>query len=585
MKCGFVAALLLAGLLAPGGATAAVWSSYDASTQRLVVESDADDPIVVTCAGSEVAVNGLRPGTAPLECGRVVQLVVRGGPGANRIDLARMTFGGSGSHGVNARVSVAAGAGDDLVVGPAGLVLVRLDGGAGSDRLEGRSLDTYLFGPAGAPETDTIVEEGSIACDPTFDDSVRHNLSFWTVPWDGLDFSELGRDDPLTVALAAPGGLLAQHRNRTLRLETPSPQPFEAVAGGSGGDVISGACLTTGGDGNDHITGSSTGDLLDGGRGDDTLVGLGGPDSLQGGPGSDLLAGSAGADKLVGSGGDDTLTGGAGSDVYLFGADDGPQQDVVVEGLTAGNDVLSYLGAAPARIDLAPPGSVLAEAAGTRVLASPGSERRFEGVIGGSGNDVLLGSDRENQLWGGGGVDLAAGRSGNDIYHVDWAASMPYGAYGIHEAWSGPFGPRPQLPGWNPFGIATRPPSRLRIVERAGEGRDTLDIGEGRLGSWGRLEGQLRSGARVDLSGASRLVQAGGVSAVAATQFTRENLENVRGSMFDDTIVGNAAANVLEGRYGRDTIVGGRGFDTCLTYRREDVLRACERTRRRDPDR
>ena len=589
MKLRFVAGIIVAGLLAPGAAAAAVTSSYDSSARRLVVESDADDPIVVACAGSEVTVNGLRPDSGAIECGRIVQLVVRGGPGANRIDLARMTFGSTGSKGVNARVEVSAGAGDDHVIGPEGWVLVRLDGGAGDDRLEGRSLDTYLFGAAAAPETDTIVEPGSSSCEPTAFDTVQHNRSYWTVPWDGLDFSTLGPGDDLSVVLSAPGGLLAQHRNRTVRLEAPSAQSFEAVAGGAGDDVISGACLTTGGDGDDRITGSPTGDLLDGGRGNDTLLGLSGPDSLQGGVGTDTLAGGAGADKLVGSGGDDTLAGGAGSDVYVFGADDGAQHDVAVEGPVAGVDVLSYLGAAPVRIDLSAPRAVLASAAGLRVVASSGSEARFEGAIGGSGNDVLLGNGRANHLWGGGGVDLADGRGGNDTYHVDWSGSMPYSAYGIYEFWSGPFGGRPSLPGWSPFDTATRPQSRLRILERAGEGRDTLDLAERFLvseGYGGRLEGQIRStGARVDLSGKQQLVRAGRVSAVAATPHTPAQLENVRGTQYDDTIVGNAAVNVLEGRFGRDRIAGGRGFDACLTHRGEDVLRGCERVRPRDPDR
>jgi hypothetical protein len=80
-------------------------------------------------------------------------------------------------------------------------------------------------------------------------------------------------------------------------------------------------------------------------------------------------------------------------------------------------------------------------------------------------------------------------------------------------------------------------------------------------------------------------VSAGKISAVAGTRATAANLENVRGTIYDDRIVGNAAANVIQGRQGRDRISGDAGLDTCLVHRSEDVLRGCERIRARNPDR
>ena len=571
----------------PAAARAAVSTTYDPASRTLRVESDGADEIVVGCAGGQTTVNGLPAAAGPLSCADVVRLVVRGGPGANRIDLSSAMLGTTGSRGITSSASVSAGGGDDDVIGPRGSVVTRLAGGAGSDRLEGRAFDTYVFGTASAPEVDTIVEPGSAKCEPSFVDTDVPNRSWWTVPWDALDFSALGPTDVLRVQLAAPGGIVADHRARTVRLESTGLQPLDAVAGGAGDDTIAGACLTDGRAGDDRLTGSPSGDGLLGGLGDDALAGGDGRDVLDGGAGSDVLNGDAGADELVGGSGDDELAGGSGHDVYLFGSFDGRQTDRVAEQAAAGVDVLSLQYDDPVRVDLGTPHAVVATARDARILTPPGESRHFEGIIGGAGDDILLGHGGGNHFWGGGGSDRAVGLGGNDVYHVDWSGSLPAAAYSSSEFWSGPI-QRGASWGRSVFDAATRPRSRLKIVEGRNGGRDTLDVAEGWLASegfWQRLEGQITSGARVDLSGGGPLVSAGKVAAVAGTRGTAANLENVRGTTGDDRIVGNAAANVIEGRQGRDRISGGAGRDTCLVHRSEDVLRGCERIRARNPDR
>jgi len=75
---------------------------------------------------------------------------------------------------------------------------------------------------------------------------------------------------------------------------------------------------TTGGTGNDRITGNTQNNLLIGGDGNDILQGLGGDDILWGGAGNDVLNGGSGNDSLWGGLGNDILTGGVGNDKYLF---------------------------------------------------------------------------------------------------------------------------------------------------------------------------------------------------------------------------------------------------------------------------
>jgi Ca2+-binding RTX toxin-like protein len=43
---------------------------------------------------------------------------------------------------------------------------------------------------------------------------------------------------------------------------------------------------------------------------------------------------------------------------------------------------------------------------------------------------------------------------------------------------------------------------------------------------------------------------------------TLNNIENIVGTAFNDTLVGKAGANIIEGGFGRDILTGGRGVDT-----------------------
>ncbi|TXI67122.1 MAG: calcium-binding protein [Limnohabitans sp.] len=86
-------------------------------------------------------------------------------------------------------------------------------------------------------------------------------------------------------------------------------------------------------------------------------------------------------------------------------------------------------------------------------------------------------------------------------------------------------------------------------------GNDTIDGGAGN--DWAEYN-QAGAGLVVDLSQNTALNDGqGGVDVLL-------NMENVRGGMFNDTITGDAQANVLEGGGGNDTIDGGDGLDTAF---------------------
>jgi Ca2+-binding RTX toxin-like protein len=238
------------------------------------------------------------------------------------------------------------------------------------DRMEVRAAMFNVFAAADTPEHDTIVEPAHARCAPTYFGTDQLGLSYWTVPWDALDFRSLAANDPVTVDQPAKAGVLAVHRNRTVSVSgNDFGTRFEAIAGGAGGDRISGACMVLGGDGADVLSGGPDGDLLVGGPGDDRLFAGDGRDELYGGLGADALEGGKDADALDGGAGDDVLRGRHAGDTYRFGPRDGPQADVVAELAGSGVDVLSFdLDASvPVFVDLGQ--RVLARARGLTVTA------------------------------------------------------------------------------------------------------------------------------------------------------------------------------------------------------------------------
>ena len=252
-----------------------------------------------------------------------------------------------------------------------------LDGGAadgvGDTLVGGPGDDTYRFGPGDGP--DTISES-------TNEGSDRIVFRSGTTPA-SLRFNRVNGDD-LRITTAA-GDLLRvsswfsqqarverfEFADGTVWLENDVLQHLADVAtagddvltGTLDGDVINalgGRDTVWGRSGNDQINGGPGSDWqLQGEAGDDTIHGDDGDDYVAGGPGNDTLFGDAGGDTLQSDSGDDTLDGGAGNDqlrgfgffpdslsgstTYRFGANWG--QDTVQDTGTAGStDTLAFYG-------------------------------------------------------------------------------------------------------------------------------------------------------------------------------------------------------------------------------------------------
>lgn len=202
--------------------------------------------------------------------------------------------------------------------------------------------------------------------------------------------------------------------------------------------------VVDGGDGHDTII---TGD------GDDTLIGAGGNDVLRGGNGDDVLHGGRGQDRLDGGWGADALSGGAGSDTVDYsvrtervaaalGLTPRPEAlnpdlhwgrngaYAADDGYVAGYDVYprNLSDTTPTRPST-PRGGTIFEAdplariktpdtshyAGTGGLENDRLAADIENVLGGAGDDVILGNQKANSLEGGAGNDFIVGGSGFDL--------------------------------------------------------------------------------------------------------------------------------------------------------------------------
>ena len=222
--------------------------------------------------------------------------------------------------------------------------------------------------------------------------------------------------------------------------------------GGSGNDTLNGAeggDLLVGGDGNDQLRGGPDDDTLDGETGNDDVQGESGNDFVVAGDtGADGMSGGEGVDSLDYSGAstpvrvdpngvsddgrageldnvaadfeavfggidDDHLVGGPGNELLAGGdgndrLDGGAGADVLSGG--PGSDTASYEArSAPVNVNLAEAGNDGEAGENDSVLDD------VEKVLGGLGDDALLGDGRANVLMGGAGNDVLGGAEGDDL--------------------------------------------------------------------------------------------------------------------------------------------------------------------------
>ncbi|HTM76008.1 MAG TPA: calcium-binding protein [Devosia sp.] len=397
-----------------------------------------------------------------------------------------------------------------------------LDGGAGNDTLTAAGSNDFLDGGTGM---DTL--NGGAG-----NDILRG----------GADADKLNGGDGIDTADYATSSAAV-----TVMLPV---DPVRGTARGSGGDA-SGDVLSS----IENLTGSAFNDLLGGNKLDNQLVGNGGDDILRGMDGNDLLIGDAmvdvdldgmpddadgngvpdgveeattggadlldggsGNDRLYGGGGDDTLLGGFGNDVVYggYGNDlvNGGDGDDVLDGGEGDDTILGSIG-----------NDILRGGAGNDFLnGSIGTDELHGGdgddeLMAGDGDDYLAGDAGNDTLYGNGGADTLLGGDGNDHLEGGDGDDNLDGGAGDDVLVGG-------------LGID---------VLNGGDGSDTADYSAG-------------NAVGIDLT----LGTGGG----AATGDTLISIESVKGSAFNDVLIGDANNNTFAGGAGADVMVGQAGIDT-----------------------
>ena len=202
----------------------------------------------------------------------------------------------------------------------------------------------------------------------------------------------------------------------------------------------------------------------------------------------------------------------------------------------------------------------------------------IENAIGGSGADVLTGNDVANWLQGNGGNDTLNGGLGDDRLSggsgtnglnggsgSDWAdytagvtaavaanlgtGAATYNSGAAHDNFSSV----ENILG-STFNDVLTGDGNANIIE-GNLGNDTLD-GAGGV--------DTASYARASAAVTVNLGTVGAQNTVAAGNDTLSNFENLLGSDFNDTLTGNASANVITGGLGNDTLDGAGGADTLV---------------------
>jgi Ca2+-binding RTX toxin-like protein len=405
----------------------------------------------------------------------------------------------------------------DLIIGPVqGIGNDFVDALGGDDIAIGWSGDDVIRGGAGA---DVII--GGLL-----------NAAGVITP-SGIDAADYTTSvDGVTIDLSVTVSLTLPMLGVNLQLNNAS----QGFGGDAQGDYLQGIV---------NLIGSNTGgDNLTGTAGANTFNGQGGNDVLNGMGGNDILLGGAGDDRLIGGAGADSLQGGAGS---FDTADYSTSAAAVTVNLTTGT--------------------------GSGGDAQGDTLTGIERLIGSDDDDSLSGSAGNDTIIGGAGADILAGNGGVDT--VDYSGStaavtvnLATGAGSGGDAQGDTLASFENLVG-SIFGDTLTGDSGVNLLSggngddtlQGGAGADTLDGGDGiDTASYAASS----AGVTIDLRLLGPQVSSGDASGD-----TLIGIEIIRGSIFADTITGDANDNIFnDGGVGGagDILTGGAGNDTYSVY-------------------
>ena len=369
--------------------------------------------------------------------------------------------------------------------------------------------DTIAYGATGVNLNNDAFKDISIA-------NVDTHIAYLG---DGADTFTASGGTPIggvfTAGLSVYGGAGADVFN-----EGTASTPSEVIFGGADSDTVNygsrtaALTVTVGAAADDGVTGEADNinadvEIVTGGTAADSLTAsTSAAITFNGGAGNDTLTGNAGIDTLNGDAGNDTLLGKAGADILNGGeGDDTFNEEAAANGgdtFNGGNgtDTVDYSGRSL---------GVVVTMDGTAANDGATGETDnvkadVENLVGTAQVDNITGNASANKITGGDGNDILNGGAGDDTFDGALVAD----------------------------GLDTI---------AGGAGVDTMDYSARTNPVTVVLNGTTGSGDT-------------GEGDLLAT-----DMENVIGTVGDDTITGNASANELVGGTGDDTLNGLAGDD------------------------
>jgi Ca2+-binding RTX toxin-like protein len=461
---------------------------------------------------------------------------------------------------------------------------------SGNDTLHGDSGDDWLFGGDG---TDTLNggTDGDVLMGGGGDDTLNGNAGDDAIiAGDGVDtiYGEAGNE-----WIDAGDGV-------------------DTVHGGDGNDIVHAGL------GNDVINGNAGADILHGEEGNDELIGGDGDDHLLGGLGDDTLEGGAGNDIVDGGGGVSTLNGGDGTDRLSFRSATAGMTIQVTDifstnGASIGDNIINfeevggtdfqdmiygryyyanglYGNAGDDTINGGIENDTIKGDAGIDTISAFAGIDMIYGGLGndtiyaGDGNDTLYGEDGgdplhgdngDDTIYGGAGADgiygsigndyiagytgddYLSGGAGNDTLYGEDGIDLIYGDDGDDSIYGGIGNDNVNGSGGNDIvsgndGNDTINGNDGNDTLNGGLGSDTIDGG---LGTDIVTYFDFSSAVTVNLL--NNASNAGGAAGDVLS-----NIENLKGSAYNDYLYGNTGDNFFYGEAGNDYLYINKGNDT-----------------------